>query len=211
MNKSQYCTFYIVRHGETEWNLKQLLQGQEDSPLTQKGIQQAEELRKELSSINFDYVFSSDLLRAKRTAQIITLEKKLAIKTSQLLRERSFGKYEGKAWGSYKTELGNLFNDYNKLSDKEKMNFKNPEIENDNQLISRFVTFLREIALSYPNKTILVVSHGGMMRALLIHLGFATYSNLPPGAIENCSYIKLDSDGTDFFIKETKNIVQRIR
>ena len=60
-------TIYIVRHGETKWNVKQLMQGHKDSPLTEKGIEQAEEIKKELKNIHFYRIFSSDLLRAKRT------------------------------------------------------------------------------------------------------------------------------------------------
>lgn len=89
-NKEKYCTFYIVRHGETLWNVKGLLQGIKDSALTPTGEKQARELAAELESVNFDVIFSSDLLRARRTAEIIALERKLAVKTSQLLRERQF-------------------------------------------------------------------------------------------------------------------------
>ena len=60
-----------------------------------------------------------------------------------------------------------------------------------------------------PGKTILVVSHGGVMRYLLIHLGFGTYTNLPTGSIGNTAYIKLETDGVDFFVKETKGITKK--
>lgn len=86
-----YCTFYIVRHGETEWNVKGLVQGHTDIPLTKKGKRQARQLAKKLSRINFNAVFSSDLLRAKQTAQLIALEKKIAVKTTQALREETDG------------------------------------------------------------------------------------------------------------------------
>jgi broad specificity phosphatase PhoE len=52
----------------------------------------------------------------------------------------------------------------------------------------------------------LAVSHGGAMRALLMHLGYATFDELRGRSVENTAYIKLDSDGIDFFVKETKGI-----
>ena len=75
----------------TEWNEIGLIQGHSDSPLTAQGITQAKELAKKLKNVKFDLIFSSDLLRAKRTAEIIALEHKLFVQTSKLLRERDFG------------------------------------------------------------------------------------------------------------------------
>lgn len=199
---NQLTTFYIIRHGETEWNVKGILQGHTDSPLTKQGEIQAEETAKELRNIQFNLAFSSDLIRAKRTAEIIALEHKLAVQTTQLLRERSFGEYEGKHYSAIKT-LDELFE---KLNDEEKFTYTSEGVESDEQLISRFITFLRETAITHPEKTVLVGTHGGMMKALLIHLGYGTYKTINHGSVSNGAYIKLTSDGVDFFIKETKGI-----
>ena len=93
---SKSCILYIIRHGETEWNVKKLCQGQTDIPLNNKGEIQAGNLSKELSHIKFNAVYSSDLIRAKRTAEIVVLEKKLAVITTKALKERLFGRFEGK-------------------------------------------------------------------------------------------------------------------
>ena len=63
---------YIVRHGETDWNILKKLTGQTDIPLNLNGIKQAKEVREKLKNIKFDYVFSSPLKRAYETAKIIT-------------------------------------------------------------------------------------------------------------------------------------------
>lgn len=201
--RKNFTTFYIVRHGETEFNTKQILSGHSDSPLTQNGINQAKEAANRLKDIHFDDVFSSDLLRARRTAEIITLEKKLAVKVTQVLRERNFGDYEGKPYSALK-----IFNDLiDKLEDAETKKYKASEkFESDDEVASRFITFIREAALTHPRKTILVVCHGGMMRVLLLHLGFATYKELRFGLVENTAHIKLLSDGVEFEIKETHGI-----
>ena len=61
-----YCTIYLIRHGETEWNEKKLIQGHSDIPLNEKGKLQSEQLGEKLKDIHFEAVFSSDLIRKER-------------------------------------------------------------------------------------------------------------------------------------------------
>jgi broad specificity phosphatase PhoE len=161
-------------------------------------------MAKKLADVKFDAAFSSDLIRAKRTAEIISLEKKLAVQTTKALRERYFGKFEGKDWIKYDNEIVTLLKKYRKVGYDQKKAI----MEVDDSMISRVTTFLREIAVGYPGKNILMVSHGGLMRTILIHLGFGTYETLPPGSIGNLGYFKLKSDGVDFFIEETDGITR---
>ncbi|OGG15155.1 hypothetical protein A2773_04670 [Candidatus Gottesmanbacteria bacterium RIFCSPHIGHO2_01_FULL_39_10] len=200
---TKFCTFYIVRHGETVWNLEKRIQGHGDSPLTAKGLKQIQKTAQKLKDVKFDAAFSSDLLRAKKTAEIILLERKLAVTTTEVLRERRFGKYEGKFF----QEMQHLYEKIDKLDQNER--FQTPlheDIESDEALIGRFLTFLRETAVAYNGKIILIGSHGGLMKTLLIHLGFGNYKNLYGRFIANGAYIKLTSDGVDFFIEETYGI-----
>ncbi len=203
-----YCTIYLIRHGETEANVKRILQGHRDYPLTREGEKQARDLARKLNHFHFDAIFASDLGRAKRTAELIILEKKITVQTTKLLRERSFGKDEGKPWERQDEALKKMLRLYNELSSEGKFKFKfRPESESDEELAIRMITVLREIAVAYSGKTVLVVSHGGIMRAFLIKLGFAEaelgYDRL---IIKNTAYVRLESDGIDFFIKETKGI-----
>lgn len=209
MKNKNLTTIYLVRHGETEWNLKRLIQGHSDSPLTKAGIEQAKKVAKNLKKIKFDLVFSSDLLRAKKTAEIIAAKHDLEVETSNLLRERAFGSYEGKPHNAL-AAFDKLFES---LKEEEKFKYKSsPEIESDEEITTRLINFLRKALISHPEKTILVVTHGGIMRAFLIRLGFGTYKALGtrkalgPGAIANTAHVKLESDGIDFFIKETGGI-----
>lgn len=204
MKSKSLATVYIVRHGETEWNFKKLIQGQSDSPLTETGIKQAKKLSKKLNKIKFDLVFSSDLLRARRTAEIIIAEQKLEIATSKLLRERRFGKLEGKP-----TKTLRAFDEFfSKLKHEEIYSYKSaPDVESDEEIVTRLITFLREAAISHPGKKILVVTHGGVMRAFLIKLGVSDYKD--PVWVSNAGYAKLETDGVDFFIKEIEGIEKR--
>jgi len=190
-------SIYLVRHGQTDWNVKNLLQGQTNTDLNKNGEAQSRKLAKQLKKIYFDAIFSSDLLRAKRTAEIIALDHKLAIETRKVLRERFFGKYEGMPGKDYYK----LFTNWEKLSEKEKFRFKlSKEMESEEESAIRLITFLREIAVGYAGKNVLIVAHGGIMKSLLTHLGYATSEK--PVRMKNNGYILLESDGVDFFIKK---------
>lgn len=206
MGGKNYCTFYIIRHGQTEWNLKKIIQGHKNSPLTEIGIKIAKEHAKKLKNIKFDAVFSSDTLRAKQTAEIISLKKDIAVKTTQLLRERSFGKYEGRSLDIFTNELKQLVEKFEKMSDEGRKKHKYPTMESDEQIVSRFITFLREIAAAYPEKTVLVVSHSVIISALLIHLGHIKYHENPTYLFPHDSCLILESDGVEFDVKEVYKI-----
>lgn len=198
-DRSNYCTIYLIRHGETEWNKKKLIQGHSDIPLNEKGKLQSKQLGEKLKGIHFEAVFSSDLVRARRTAEIIILEKKLAVVTTKALRERLFGRFEGKHLDELKKTLKELIFTSKERQKKLKLN----NIENDEEIMGRFIPFIREVAVAYQGKNVLVVSHGGLIRAFLNHMGFKIpeYSDKP---MKNTGYLIIESDGVDFFIKEKK-------
>jgi len=201
---------YIVRHGETEWNVKQIMMGHKDSPLTANGIAQAHRLKDNLQGIKFDAVFSSDLLRAKRTAEIINLEKNLAIKTSELLREKNYGAFEGGQVGDYTSALKKLLVAEEALTNEQKFNSKTGTgDESEAEVTTRFITYIREIAAAYVNKKVLIVTHGGCIRMFLMNLGFGTREELV-GAVGNTAYVKVLTDGIDFSIEETVGINKNI-
>ncbi len=204
--KNKNATLYIVRHGETDWNVKQIIQGHSNSALTNNGKRQIRELAEKLKDIHFDALFSSDLLRTKQTSEILNMERQLAITTTSAIRERFFGKYEGLHSDKFHKEVKELLKEYETMSEENKRKFKYPTAESDEELISRVITFLREIAVAYPGKKVLVVSHGGVLKNLLIHLGWATYETLATNGVTNGAYIVLESDGVDFFVKETAGV-----
>lgn len=212
MDSSQtFCIFYLIRHGETEWNIAKKIQGQLDSPLTKNGIEETKELAKKLKHIHFDIIFSSDLLRAKRTAEIIKLDRELQIVTKKALRERTFGRYDGYDGDLYQKEIQHLLEHYQQLDEKEKWRFSFSEgYESDEVLVSRFITLLREIAVGYMEKTVLVVTHGGNLRTFLTHIGYASYGELKPGTFKNAGYVKIRSDGTEFFVDEVEGVDKTI-
>ncbi len=200
---NNYCTLVLVRHGETEWNVLDIQQGWMDSPLTQDGISQAHELRGTLGDQKFDAIFSSDLLRAHRTAEIFNIDRQLAIQTSKALRERSAGAYEGRPKSEYNTDLRLLIEKRGELSEEEWRKFKiTDDAESEEEFVQRFILSLRELSVAYAGKRVLVVTHGGSIRTVLIHLGYAPRKKIPKGSFGNCGYVTLQCDGIDFFIQE---------
>ena len=201
---SNKITVYVVRHGETEWNTKKIIQGHKDSPLTELGVNQAKELAKQFKKIKFDLVFSSDLLRAKKTAEIIAAEHNLAVETTKLLRERAFGHLEGQPIMALKAFEEVI----EKLSGDKFYTYKSsPDIESNGEIVERIITFLREAAIAHAGKKILVITHGGIIRTFLVKLGVLAYRDAV--WIGNGDYVKLETDGSDFEVKEIKGMERR--
>jgi broad specificity phosphatase PhoE len=206
-NTTKYCTFYITRHGETVWNRQQRMQGHLDSPLTENGIAQAKQTAQKLKEIVFDHAFSSDLLRAKRTAEIIAADHDLVVKTSKLIRESTLGPFEGKKLTFFRKALQKSLDYRESLSSEERMSYSiHPGVETYEETALRMMTFLREVAVAYPRKNVLVVSHAAIIRASLVKLGFATDDELPHGSIDNAGYAVVESDGVDFFVRQTEGV-----
>ena len=88
--KHQVCHIYLVRHGQTDWNLQGLLQGHQDIQLNEAGRRQARELHDFFKDIRLGAVYASDLARARQTAEIIAAAHDQPVKTHQALRERYF-------------------------------------------------------------------------------------------------------------------------
>lgn len=211
--QKKYCHLYLVRHGETNWNAKNLVQGHSDIPLNKNGEKQTKQLAKKLKKIKFAAVFSSDLLRAKRTAEIIAAEHNLTIITKQVLRERYFGDLEGKSAKWLEIWRKKLEKGVENLTTKEKNLIKKIKNggESDEELMIRFIPFLRQAALAYPGKKVLIVTHGGILRVFLLRLGFFKDEKESFNfQIKNCALVEVLSDGVEFFIKKTFG-VERIK
>lgn len=201
------CTFYIVRHGQSVANRDKIIAGQMDSPLTELGKKQALEAKEKLSDVKFDIVYSSDLVRAIETASIImgnTVDRRHQLKS---LRERSYGKIEGKPselWSKIYNEFDTM---YGSLDLEERWTKDYADyIENNKQLYDRFMDGLKSIALNQPNKTVLIGTHGGCIRMSLIGLGYIEESKLPTGGFANSGHIVLDFEDNKFSIKKVEGI-----
>lgn len=203
-------TFYIVRHGETIGNTQKIIQGHSDTELTENGIAQAHAIREGLAYINFAAVYSSDLGRAISTAEIFLKESSMELKTTPLLRERCFGKYETGLYNNM-FEANKEFHDLlkNLPHEKRRVSKLSDDIECDAELWERFIKFVNETAPKYAGENVLVISHGGFMKALLLELHYDIYENTLKGRFGNTGYIKLSVDDTEIIIEDVKGFTFR--
>lgn len=144
----------LVRHGETVDNVNQIMQGQTQGELTQKGVLQAEELAQQMRDEQIDVFVSSDLKRSIDTCRIIAQSHGLPVVQTPLLRERDWGGFTGRFIPDLKDETWP------------------DDIESITDLRTRAKAFLDFIRKQYPEKTVLAVGHGIINKAIqAVHLG----------------------------------------
>jgi broad specificity phosphatase PhoE len=152
-------TLLLVRHGETDWNRDGRWQGHSDTHLNELGREQARRVAAELDGI--DVMYSSDLARARETAEIIAEELELDVRADDRLRERSFGAWEGLT----APEIEERFPD-------ELSRWRSGEGPGaaDAEPFDRFAERVREalddVVARHPGETVLVVTHGGTIRVI---------------------------------------------
>lgn len=153
---------YLVRHGETEENLKKTYYGDIDCRLTEVGREQGKKLQKYLSDVSFNKVFCSEKLRAKETLKEIY---KGDYVIDRRLNERSFGIFEGK---TYK-ELQNNFKDEYALWNKDWINYSIEAGESFHDFYKRVSSFMEDLSLERLD-TVLISTHGGVIRAIYTYI-----------------------------------------
>ncbi|MGH3105213.1 MAG: histidine phosphatase family protein [Gaiellaceae bacterium] len=167
-------TILLARHGETDWNFERRVQGHADRPLNDTGRAQAHALADGLDGETIDAIYSSDLVRAHETARIVAALKGLEVTAVPGLREKHFGTWEG-------------------LTEEEVL-ARFPEArrgrwgdgETSEEMSRRVLETLRRIAESHPDGRVLVVTHGGPLRAVLLHC-----TSDHEGPIGNCQVVRI--------------------
>jgi broad specificity phosphatase PhoE len=159
-----------IRHGETEWNVQGREMGQLDSPLTRRGVQQAEALVRRLSPIRLDALYSSDLGRAVQTGEIIATACGLQVQIDPALRERHMGIFQGLTLAEIRERFPNELAEYQRIADSHpNVDYVIPGGESATQRLDRSVHTLTAIAIRHPGQTVAVITHGGFL------MGFFEY------------------------------------
>ncbi len=162
-------TWYLVRHGETEWNRAGRMQGHTGVPLSAEGRRQATLVAERLRSVEFARVYCSDLPRAAETARIIAAGRDLTISDETELREFSYGEWEGLTLEEVETRNPGALAE--RIEAGGNMGFTAPGGESAVDAIQRVRRFSRRASASHdPGENILVVGHGGSLRALAVCL-----------------------------------------
>ena len=156
----------LVRHGETDWNAAGRIQGHNDTPLNAAGRLQSRQAAQRLAREPIRALYSSDLARAFETATIIGEPLGLTVVTSPMLRERSYGAWEGLTSAEIQVRYPEQFALWRARS----TDFAPPQGETSNQLLSRTLDELRAIARRHIREVVAVVTHGGLCYVLINHI-----------------------------------------
>lgn len=146
---------YVVRHGETDVNLKNQVNGWNDDDINENGINQAKSAREKMQNVDYDLVISSPLTRTRHTTQIVNY------KNADVIYDERILELDAKAFTKFPVE--NLdCDDWWNLKRKKDYG----DAETVLHLLDRVYQFLKEIKTKYPDKNIMIVTHGGVCKAV---------------------------------------------
>ncbi len=166
---------YVMRHGETIPNTLHKISGQKECDLTKRGIQETKKLKEKLKDINFDIILTSPLSRARITASIIA-DKPIII--DKRLIERDYGSFEMKR----KSQIA--YKEFWNYEDDLKVNGG----ESIKDFFYRVSSLIQGLNQKYSNKTVLLVTHGGVARAIHYYItGIPKNNDLTVLKVPNCS------------------------
>jgi len=195
---------YFVRHGETIWNKEKKIQGRSDIPLNEYGKELGMITAEALKDIPFDIVYSSPLVRAKETAEILVKNRNLEIHTDNRLLEMSFGEGEGESLPEIhahpEMKLHNFIHNPGEYT---------PPAggETFEELYDRCKNFMEEIIIPAEKKydTMLIVGHGALIRGFIHNINNRPSSDFWIVTHKNCSVTIADcTDGKLSLLEEAK-------
>jgi len=162
------ATLVLLRHGQSEWNKKNIFTGWVDINLSEEGQKEAQKARDALKDYNFDIVFTSDLKRAQETARIVLGEKNTQVISNQALNERRYGQLEGKNKDEVRKEFGaeqvHIW--------RRSLHSRPPGGESLADTYERVIPYFENQIKPWLNKnsTVLISAHGNSLRALVKYL-----------------------------------------
>lgn len=159
-------TLLIVRHGETDWNSQGRIQGHSDIELSEQGVQQARFLAERLSSVAVDAAYCSDLLRASETAEISLEGREVSLHRTPLLREYHKGAFEGLTNKQIQQRHPDQYPTYLTKD----LDYAPEGGESTRAVTVRVAGIITEIKNRHIDDTVLVVGHGGSLRAAMVSL-----------------------------------------
>ena len=199
---------YFIRHGETIWNKEKKIQGQSDIPLNEYGKELAHITAEAIKDIPFDIVYSSPLIRAKETAEILVKNRNLEIYEHPLLTEMSFGEGEGESLPQIHThpemKLHNFIHNPGEYT---------PPAggETFEELYERCKTFIENYILPVEHEyaSMLIVGHGALIRGMIHYINQRPSKDFWIVTHKNCSVTIVDcTNGKLTLLEEAKIFYQ---
>ena len=177
---------YVVRHGETQFNVEKRYAGQTDIPLNERGIEQAKELAKKLEKEPIDVIVTSSLLRARMTAeQVMEYHKEIPLVVMDEFKEVCVGVYEGLTREEVQERYPELWarNCTRQLDDAP------TDGETTRQVDSRVAKGLAILKEKYPEKRVLLVCHGFVSRTINRQMRGLSFQEMHEFSLGNCEVV----------------------
>lgn len=183
----------LVRHGRTEWNAEKRIQGQHDSALTIEGREQALAWGTRLKAFNWSRIIASDLGRARHTADLINKTLNLPVSCDARLRELDWGDWIGMTVSDIKSQYPDML----RRQVAAGWQFRAPGGESREQLWKRAQNALDDIAAQFKGETLLIVTHNGLIKAVLYRLRQRRFLPGEPPLIKplHLHWLRHDADG----------------
>jgi len=156
---------YLIRHGETDWNVEGRWQGHADVPLNERGLQQAAQIAQKLTGAGLAAIYSSDLQRAQETAQAISAATRLPVQTDPRLREINQGEWQGLLAEEVEARYGDIL----RRRRLDPLDTGPPGGETVKQVLGRVIAAIDEIRRHHPLERVAVVSHGFALALVRVH------------------------------------------
>ncbi|MCH8475694.1 MAG: histidine phosphatase family protein [Opitutales bacterium] len=207
MSSTTTFTLYLVRHGQTDWNVRDVCAGQTDIPLNDRGHREARAIAGYFADRQLTEIHGSDLERARDTAAEVCQQKQLSYQADQRLREINYGILEGTNSREWDQTFPKLMKTWSYASFEQGP----PEGESRESLIHRCRTFLEELVERKPGGDVALFTHGGNVKAILTYV-ILREANLPINrslgmiAVDNGSITTLRWKKTRWQIKQVNHL-----
>ena len=196
------CHLYLVHHGDTEYTSEERLQGWIDIPLNDWGKQQMTELAKELSSLKVDAIYSSSLVRATESAEILQEALQCPVIIEPALRGESHGNLEGLKKDEYAKDPH--FIHYRSLPSEERIFASVGDRGMSRADVARkAIPAIQEICKKHPGKNVVIVTHGGVLR--FIHFLLGNYTPEQIQEVPHGDLLRIDGDGTHLVLSSDQD------
>jgi broad specificity phosphatase PhoE len=184
----------LVRHGETDWNVERRFQGHADPPLNAAGRKQAQTLADELAGMQIDAIYTSDLVRARETAEIVAARICAPVFPLSELREIDVGEWQGLTWQEIEDRYPEGVRGWHETGHGWLAG------ETYEQLAQRVLSALEDIAERHLDARVLIVGHGGTVRAVRAHVEGLTVAASRRGStpIGNCEVFRIRAENGAF-------------
>ena len=190
----------LARHGETEWNVGEIVRGRIDIELNETGIRQAELLSDYLSGVKVDAIYSSPLKRAVKTAEVMASPRKLEVRTTSGLIDLNFGQWQGLSRQEVKHKYGKLYTEWTDSPERVRM----PAGESLNDVRQRATGVVDKLIARYGG-TVILVSHRVVNKVLICALLGLDNSHFWNIGQDTCGITTFSYENGRFILTEHNN------